>query len=63
MTEKIDKNMNTVVKTNFNFPRQKSLYAGKVRDMYDIDGRYLVMVVRRIKRITDDVTSAEKITG
>jgi len=37
--------MNSLVKTNFNFPRQKSLYVGKVRDVYDIDGRYLVMVV------------------
>ena len=37
--------MNTLVKTNFNFPKQKNLYVGKVRDVYDIDGRYLVMVV------------------
>jgi len=37
--------MNTLVKTNFNFPGQKSLYVGKVRDVYDIEGRYLVMVV------------------
>ncbi|MCL2042245.1 MAG: phosphoribosylaminoimidazolesuccinocarboxamide synthase [Bacteroidales bacterium] len=37
--------MNTLVKTNFNFPGQKSLYVGKVRDVYDIDGKYLVMIV------------------
>ena len=37
--------MKALVKTNFNFPGQKSLYTGKVRDVYDIDGRYLVMVV------------------
>ena len=37
--------MNSLVKTNFSFPDQKSLYVGKVRDVYDIDGRYLVMVV------------------
>ena len=36
--------MNTLVKTNFNFPGQTSRYTGKVRDVYDIDGRYLVMV-------------------
>jgi len=36
--------MNVLVKTNFNFPGQKGLYTGKVRDVYDIDGRYLVMV-------------------
>jgi len=34
-----------VVKTNFNFPKQKSLYVGKVRDVYNIDDKYLVMVV------------------
>jgi phosphoribosylaminoimidazole-succinocarboxamide synthase len=37
--------MNALVKTDFHFPGQKGLYAGKVRDVYDIDGRYLVMVV------------------
>jgi len=37
--------VNVLEKTNFQFPGQKSLYAGKVRDVYDIDGRYLVMVV------------------
>ena len=37
--------MDALVKTNFSFPGQKSLYTGKVRDVYDIDGRYLVMVV------------------
>lgn len=34
-----------VVKTDFNFPRQKSVYHGKVRDVYNIDDQYLVMVV------------------
>ena len=37
--------MNVLVKTNFNFPGQRSLYTGKVRDVYNIDDRYLVMVV------------------
>jgi phosphoribosylaminoimidazole-succinocarboxamide synthase len=37
--------MNALVKTDFHFPGQKGLYVGKVRDVYDIDGRYLVMVV------------------
>ncbi len=36
---------NTVVKTDFNFPRQKSVYKGKVRDVYNIDDRFMVMVV------------------
>ncbi|OFX88699.1 MAG: phosphoribosylaminoimidazolesuccinocarboxamide synthase [Bacteroidetes bacterium GWF2_33_16] len=34
-----------VVKTDFNFPKQKSVYKGKVRDVYNIDDNYLVMVV------------------
>lgn len=33
-----------VVKTDFNFPKQKSVYKGKVRDVYNIDDQYLVMV-------------------
>ncbi len=37
--------MNALVKTDFHFPKQKNLYVGKVRDVYDIDNRYLVMVV------------------
>jgi len=37
--------MNAIVKTNFNFPGQKSLYEGKVRDVYNIDDKYLVMLV------------------
>lgn len=34
-----------VVKTDFNFPKQKSIYKGKVRDVYNIDDQLLVMVV------------------
>ncbi|MBR4803888.1 MAG: phosphoribosylaminoimidazolesuccinocarboxamide synthase [Bacteroidales bacterium] len=37
--------MKAVVKTNFLFPKQKSLYEGKVRDVYNIDDKYLAMVV------------------
>ena len=37
--------MNAIVKTNFNFPKQKSLYVGKVRDVYNIDDKYMAMVV------------------
>ncbi|HXH18319.1 MAG TPA: phosphoribosylaminoimidazolesuccinocarboxamide synthase [Chitinophagales bacterium] len=33
-----------ITRTNFSFPRQRGVYHGKVRDVYDIDGRYLVMV-------------------
>lgn len=37
--------MKAIVKTDFNLPGQASKYVGKVRDVYDIDGKYLVMVV------------------
>lgn len=33
-----------IVKTNFSLPGQKSLYVGKVRDVYNINNEYLVMV-------------------
>jgi len=35
----------TILSSNFSFPRQKSLYHGKVRDVYNIDDKYLLMVV------------------
>ena len=34
-----------IVHTDYNFPKQNSVYKGKVRDVYDIDDEYLVMVV------------------
>jgi phosphoribosylaminoimidazole-succinocarboxamide synthase len=34
-----------LTKTDFNFPKQKSVYHGKVRDVYNIDDEYLVMIV------------------
>ncbi len=36
--------MTAITKTDFSFPGQRGKYTGKVRDVYDIDGRYLVMV-------------------
>lgn len=35
---------NALISTRFNFPGQKDLYTGKVRDVYNIAGKYLVMV-------------------
>lgn len=37
--------MDAIVKTDYHFPGQKSVYKGKVRDVYDINDEYLVMVV------------------
>ncbi len=35
---------NTIIDTNFNFPNQKSIYKGKVREVYNINDDLLVMV-------------------
>lgn len=37
--------MESLTKSNFEFPGQKGVYHGKVRDVYNIDDRYLAMVV------------------
>ena len=37
--------MQAIIKTNYNFPGQKNLYVGKVRDVYNIDDELLVMIV------------------
>ena len=37
--------MEAIVKTNFKFPGQKDEYVGKVRDVYNINDEYLVMLV------------------
>lgn len=36
--------MNTITKTDFNFPGQKSVYRGKVREVYNINDELLVMI-------------------
>ncbi|GGH43970.1 phosphoribosylaminoimidazole-succinocarboxamide synthase [Mangrovimonas yunxiaonensis] len=35
---------NTITQTNFNFPGQKSVYKGKVREVYNINDEQLVMI-------------------
>jgi phosphoribosylaminoimidazole-succinocarboxamide synthase len=35
----------TILTSNYNFPGQKSIYKGKVRDVYNIDDKYLLMIV------------------
>jgi phosphoribosylaminoimidazole-succinocarboxamide synthase len=35
----------TVLRSDYKFPGQKSVYKGKVRDVYNIDDKYLLMVV------------------
>ena len=36
--------MNTINDTNFSFPEQKNVYKGKVREVYNINDKYLVMI-------------------
>ena len=36
--------MNTINATNFKFPKQQSVYIGKVREVYNIDDEILVMI-------------------
>jgi phosphoribosylaminoimidazole-succinocarboxamide synthase len=36
---------NTVLRTDYNFPKQISLYRGKVRDVYNINDELLIMIV------------------
>jgi phosphoribosylaminoimidazole-succinocarboxamide synthase len=35
----------TILNSDFKFPGQKSIYKGKVRDVYNIDDKYLLMIV------------------
>jgi phosphoribosylaminoimidazole-succinocarboxamide synthase len=35
----------TILRSDFKFPGQKSLYKGKVRDVYNINDKYLLMIV------------------
>ena len=36
--------MNTITTTNFNFPNQKSVYRGKVREVYNINDKLLILI-------------------
>ena len=36
--------MNTINETHFQFPKQKSVYKGKVREVYNINDEVLVMI-------------------
>jgi phosphoribosylaminoimidazole-succinocarboxamide synthase len=35
----------TILSSNYHFPGQKGIYKGKVRDVYNIDDKYLLMIV------------------
>jgi phosphoribosylaminoimidazole-succinocarboxamide synthase len=38
------KTKNTIIDTNFNFPNQKGVYKGKVREVYNVNNDLLVMI-------------------
>ena len=42
--------MKALTKTDFNFPGQKSVYHGKVRDVYNINGEKLVMRLKNFEK-------------
>ena len=42
-TKQMDQ-MNTINNTDFNFPGQKGVYKGKVREVYNINDELLVMI-------------------
>ena len=37
--------MTVITSTNFNFPNQRNVYKGKVRDVYNINDEFLTMIV------------------
>lgn len=41
----VKQGINAITATKYEFPKQKSFYKGKVRDVYNIDDKMLVMVV------------------
>jgi len=43
-TQTTTQQMNTITATQFNFPGQKSVYRGKVREVYNINDELLVMI-------------------
>ena len=47
--------MKAITHTDYSFPGQKSRYVGKVRDVYDINGKYLAMVV------TDRISAFDRV--
>ena len=49
--------MNTLMSTDFNFPGQKSVYKGKVREVYTLENDILVMVA------TDRLSAFDVVTG
>lgn len=40
--------MNAITETHFNFPKQKSFYKGKVRDVYSVEDKLVMIVSDRI---------------
>ena len=44
----LNKKMKAITSTNFNFPNQKDVYNGKVRDVYNINDEFLTMIVTSI---------------
>ena len=54
--------MKALTKTDFKFEGQKSVYHGKVRDVYNINDDLMVMVVQEVK-IKNNEKEVAKIHG
>ena len=48
--------MKSITRTEFDFPKQSGKYVGKVRDVYTIDNKYLVMESMRMKNWNKDLS-------
>jgi phosphoribosylaminoimidazole-succinocarboxamide synthase len=53
--------MTTITATNFNFLNQKSVYQGKVREVYNINDELLVMVATDRLSAFDVVTKRNSV--
>ncbi len=56
-TSILNQNLESSLPEGFSFPHQTSFYSGKVRDVYEINDRYLLMVA------TDRISAFDKILG
>ena len=47
--------MNTINETNFQFPNQKSVYKGKVRDDFSPKNKAIKAVAKNLKKAKDNI--------
>ena len=52
--------MNTINETNFHFPKQKSVYKGKVREVYNINDEVFELITNIEESADEDKEMIEK---